>query len=74
MYNNKYQKKQIYALFAVTTVLYCCVMAHSAYKMVVVVGGYSGRKWVVALPLNVSEDVPQRQGGHLSVSFCVTTS
>ena len=47
---------------------YCCVLAHSAYKMAVVVeGGLSGEKWGVAVSLNLSDDMPHHLGGHLSL-------
>ena len=52
------------------------MLARSAFKMAVVMveGGLSGEKWGVAVPLNVSDDMPHRHGGHLSPSCSVTTS
>jgi len=53
------------------------VLARGAFKMAVVVGvegGLSGEKWGFAVPLNVSDDIPHRHGGHLSLSCCVKTT
>ena len=52
------------------------MLARSAFKMAVVMveGGLSGEKWGVGVPLNVSDDMPHRHGGHLSPSCSVTTS
>ena len=50
------------------------MFARSAYKMAVVEeGGLSGEKWGVAVPLNISDDMPLRHGGRMSLSCCCVT-
>jgi hypothetical protein len=52
-------------------VLYCCVLARSAYKMAAVVGGLSGEKWGVAVPLNVSDDMsPSSWWTSVALALC----